>query len=89
MTAVMGTASGGALFSNLVITLLLALTVGLYLQIVMVEHDANEGAPVPTASVRIVEQTAADALQPTEQGLVPLPEDQLRLIKQVFAPELL
>jgi hypothetical protein len=84
----MGRASGGAFFSNLVIVLLLALAVGLYLQIVMVEHGAGDTAPVPMASVRIVEQTAGDTPQSAATALKPLPEEQLRLIKQVFAPEL-
>jgi hypothetical protein len=89
MTAVTGRASGGAFLSNLVIVLLLAVAVGLYLQIVMVEHGADDGAPVPTASVRVVEQAAGDTVPSAAPPLQPLPDEQVRLIKQVFAPELL
>ncbi|MCB1775709.1 MAG: hypothetical protein KDI88_19005 [Gammaproteobacteria bacterium] len=85
MTAVIDRASGGAIFANLVIVLLLAVAVGLYLQLVMVQPGATDTTPVAAASVRVVEQ----AIDSGGQGLVPLPEDQVRLIKQVFAPELL
>jgi len=88
MTAAIGRESGGAFFSNLVIVSLLALAVGLYLQIVMVEPGKAVGEPMQAASVRIVEQPYDDMAGET-QGLVPLPADQLQLIKQVFAPELL
>lgn len=88
MTAVIGRAAGGAIFSNLVILLLLGLAVGLYLQIVIVEHDAANGADLPAASVRIVEQPLEAAGPQASSGLVPLPADQLQLIRQVFAPEM-
>ena len=86
MTTAQQSASGAGLFSKLVVVLLLALAVGLYLKIVMID-DIAEDQSVPVASVQVLEgeETAAspEAAAPRD-----LPEDQMDLIKRVFAPEL-
>ena len=82
------TSAGGGLFSKLVVVALLAVTVALYLRIVMVDEtapQANEPS-VAQASVRVLEgDEPAAAAQPLEI----LPEEQMAVIMQVFAPELL
>ena len=79
--------NAGGIISTLVIILLLAVTVWLYLQIVMVQPSpttvsaGEDGAP--QASVQVLEGDEAAAITtPT-----PLPEDQMALLRQVFAPE--
>ncbi len=78
--------TGGGLFSKLVVVVLLAVAIGLYLQIVMMdgERQANRN-PAPQVSVPIVE---SDAPAEPQQVPRPLPEDQQALIMRVFAPEL-
>lgn len=81
--------SGGGFFSKLVVVALLALAIVLYLRIVMVEHNgggtASEAAP--QASVQVVE--GDEAVPVAAAQLQALPGDQMELILQVFAPELL
>jgi hypothetical protein len=98
-TAGQGASSGGWVSTAIVVVLLL-LAIGLYLQIVMVERDPGEGRATPQASLQA---GGADVPGPTTQAdpatppSVPvaaemprdLPEDQMELIKQVFAPELI
>ena len=75
--------SAGGIFSTLVVVLLLAVTVGLYLQIVMLDPATPpSGGLVPQASVQVLE---GDEL-PTMPSPEPLPADQMDLILQVFAP---
>ena len=88
--------SGGGFFSKLIVVLLLAVAVGLYLRIVMVDSGTTSAQPAPQASVQVVEGSPADSATAsgTEQAsastdVQPLPDDQMKLIKQVFAPELL
>jgi hypothetical protein len=79
--------AGGGFFSKLIVVALLALTVALYLRIVMVEGDSQGVAqPVPEASVRVLE---GDEPAPRDQALAELPKAQMDLILQVFAPEML
>jgi len=75
------------MFSRLVIVVLLAVTLGLYLKIVVMDAGQAQDASVPRASIQVVEvETAAT---PAVQAPQAAPEDQMLLIKQVFAPELL
>ena len=78
--------TGGGFFSKLIIVVLLAVAIGLYLQIVMMdgERQASQN-PASQVSVPIVE---SDAPAPLKQVFKPLPEEQQALIMQVFAPEL-
>ena len=80
--------TGSGLFSKLIVAALLALAIGLYLQIVMKDGERYaEEQPAPQASVRIVEDnTQTDSAQ---QSLKALPEEQQAVIMRVFAPELL
>lgn len=80
------TTSGSGLFSKLVVLLLLALAIGLYLRIVMVEGESHYEAPPTQASVRVIEgDEPAPALG--AQPLRDLPVDQMSLIEQTFATE--
>lgn len=88
MATTPGKMSGSGFVSNLVVLLLLAVAVGLYLRIVVIEGDRQYREAVPQASIQIVEAHEAPAGEPN-RILVPLPDDQMMLIKQVFAPELL
>ena len=88
MTTAEQGAFGGSLASKLVVVLLLALSVGLYLRIVMVGGEQQADAPRPQASVRIVEG-GTPAQSADSDALKELPADQMQLIKQVFAPELM
>lgn len=72
-------AAGSGWFSRLVLLALLGLTVGLYLRIVM-PHAGQAAVP---ASLRVVESAPAPA-----SSLQPLPEDQMKLVRDLFAPEL-
>ena len=90
MTATQQTTSGEGWFSKLVVVLLLAVAIGLYLRIVMVDDKGGNGESAPRASVRVVESGApltssTDAVEQPQE----LPEDQMALIKRTFAPELL
>jgi hypothetical protein len=91
MTTTRQGASGGW-FSKLVVVLLLALAVGLYLRIVMVDGGMQQ-ASAP-ASVRVVEGEAASgpsaADEASDEGseLEALPAEQMELVRRVFAPEL-
>ena len=73
------------MFSKLVIVVLLAVTLGLYLKIVILDAQQAQLEPIPQASVQVVEGASAVAPTPAKA----LPDDQMQLIKQVFAPELL
>lgn len=79
--------SGGGLVSTLVVMLLLAVAIGLYLRVVMVESGQHADVPVQQASVRVVE--GDEPVLPSDAQLLrELPADQMVLIKQVFAPEM-
>jgi hypothetical protein len=72
-------AAGSGWFSRLVLLALLGLTVGLYLRIVM--PPAGQGtAP---ASLQVIESAPEPAA-----AMHPLPEDQMQLVRDLFAPEL-
>lgn len=76
--------SAGGIASTLIVVLLLAVAVGLYLQIVMLDPPTlPSGGLAPQASVQILEGDEVPTIPPTE----PLPADQMDLIRQVFAPE--
>ena len=75
------------MFSKLVIVVLLALTIGLYLKIVVIDAGQEQLVSAPQASIQVVEvETAAEPVTPVSKDVS---EDQMLLIKQVFAPELL
>ena len=88
MTTAQQKASGGGLISNLVILVLLAATVGLYLMIVMDDDQGQYSQPMPQASIQVVEEQVS-SVPAGAQTPEDLPDDQMQLIKQVFAPELL
>jgi len=71
------------MFSKLVIVVLLAVTIGFYLKIVMLDKQPVSKEPIQQASVQVVEGSTAAA--PAKD----LPDDQMRIIKQVFSPELI
>jgi hypothetical protein len=75
--------AGGGFFSKLIVVALLALTIALYLRIVMVEGDSQTAGQ---ASVQVLE---GDEPAPQAQPLTELPATQMELILQVFAPEML
>ncbi|MCB1790578.1 MAG: hypothetical protein KDJ24_09805 [Gammaproteobacteria bacterium] len=81
------TSGGSGLFSKLVVVVLLALAVGLYLKIVMIEGKAHYSAPAQQASLRVVEGNEKVASTPVQQALRDLPPEQMALIRQVFATE--
>ena len=91
MAAAGQTSSGGGWFAKLVVVGLLALAIGLYLRIVMVDRDPKGSAQVQQASMRIVE-SAETGMQPSAalgtSAVRRLPEDQLQVILRVFAPEM-
>jgi len=92
MTTTQQNASGGGLFSKLVVVLLLALAIGLYLRIVMVEAEAPVQAVSSQVSVPVVEETPATPVTPApavaDNDLKPLPDAQMDTVRRVFAPEL-
>ena len=91
MTAANEASAGGGWFSKLVVVVMLALAIGLYLWIVMVDRERAANEPIPQASIRIIENDRAGmqaAATPEASGLKNLPEDQLQLILRVFAPEI-
>jgi hypothetical protein len=67
--------------------LLLAVVFGLYLRKGSVEDERPHRDPAPQASVRVIEGNGS--LTDLSNPRPPLPADQMELIKQVFAPELL
>jgi hypothetical protein len=69
-------AAGSGWFSRLVLLALLGLAVGLYLRIVV----PPSGQAAGPASLRVIESAPAP--------LQPLPDDQMRLVRDLFAPEL-
>lgn len=84
----------GGWFSKLAVMLLLALAIGLYLQIVMVDGGVGETGPGSPASIAVVEGAAAPAPsaagEAADEGgeLEALPAEQMELVRRVFAPEL-
>lgn len=87
MTTATQQTSGSAWFSKLVVVLLLALAVGLYLRIIMVEEKGAVSHAAPQASMQVVEGKA-QPVSPAPVAPKDLPEDQMALIKRVFAPEI-
>jgi len=77
------------MFSKLVIVVLLAVTLGLYLKIVILDEPRLQAEPIPQASVQVVEGAAGTAAPTPAPPTKALPDEQMQLIKQVFAPELL
>jgi FlaG/FlaF family flagellin (archaellin) len=75
------------MFSKLVIVVLLAVTIGLYLKIVVMDAGQTQVVSAPQASIQVVEVEATAT--PGASASKALPEDQMLVIKQVFAPELL
>jgi hypothetical protein len=75
----------GGIASILIVVLLLAVTVGLYLQIVLFDQPSSSPSVglVPQASVQVLEGDEVPTLPAGE----PLPADQMQVIIQVFAPE--
>lgn len=90
MTTTHPDTAGSGWISKLLVVLLLATAIGLYLQIVMVDHRATEDGPPRQASVRVIEAGPSEpgAAAPAGSGVKELPEDQMDLIRQVFAPEM-
>ena len=76
------------MFSKLLIIVLLAATIGLYLKIVMIDDPATVVGKPPQASVQVVEVPAPAATSASPAAPKALPEDQMQLIREVFAPEL-
>ena len=75
------------MFSRLVIVVLLAVTLGLYLKIVLLDAGQTQVTPAPQASIQVVEvETGAEPAAPVSKAVA---ENEMLLIKQVFAPELL
>jgi len=91
MTTAAQGSTGGSWFSKLVVVALLALAIGLYLQIVMLQPQTGGEEAAPQAEVQPVEaeQVAAPATEAAPvQGPQDLPEDQMSIIRHVFAPEM-
>ena len=79
--------SGGSLVSTMLVMLLLVVAIGLYLRVVMVEQNQHADVPAQQASVRVVE--GDEPVLPADARLLQdVPDDQMALIKKVFAPEL-
>lgn len=75
----------GGIVSILIVVVLLAVTLGLYLQIVLFDQSSsppNVGL-LPQASMQVLE---GDEVLVAPVG-APLPADQMQVIIQVFAPE--
>lgn len=86
MTSNAQTGSGGGMIAKIAVLVLLALTLFLYLRIIWQDNDDLARTATSQASVRVVE---SGAQSPTpNDGLRDLPEDQMRQIIEVFAPEL-
>ena len=86
MSTAQSNSSGGGFISKIVVVLLLALAIGLYLRIVMVDGTKRYDEPAPQASMQVLEGDSARTSGGAQ--LQHLPEDQLALIRRVFAPEL-
>lgn len=80
MTEASSKPSGSGFFSKLLVLALLALAIWLYLRIVLIDGDRTYVQAPAQASVRVVE---ADS-----PPLRALPEEQMALVRRVFAPEL-
>lgn len=72
----------GGILATLFVLLLLAASVALYLQIVVVEGGMLSDGGTAPASVRVGESSA-----PQTGAMRPLPADQMALVERVFAPE--
>lgn len=89
-----GKVDGGIMLTLALLVLLIGLAVVVYLRVMVPAEPSQGEATVPAASKRIVEidstaaQEGATATVPAEQHLQPLPDEQLQLIRDVFAPEL-
>ena len=77
--------SDGGIASILIVVLLLAVTVGLYLQIVLFDPPSSSPSVglVPQASMQVLEGDEVPVAPVGE----PLPAEQMQIIMQVFAPE--
>ena len=77
----------GRIFSALTVIILLAVAGGLYMQIVMKEKPIPriDTLNVPTASVQVLE--GSDVPEVAAPAPQPLPDDQMGVVLQVFAPE--
>lgn len=89
MTSAETKRAGNGLLSKLFLVILLALAIGLYLQVVTVDTGRHGGETAPRASLQVLEGDEPGIFRPAAQGLVDLPPDQMRLIIEVFAPEML
>ena len=91
MTTAAQGSTGGSWFSKLVVVALLALAIGLYLQIVMLQPrtGGEEAAPRPEVQPVAAETAPAPAAEAAPlQEPQDLPEDQMNVIRRVFAPEM-
>jgi len=91
MTTTAQGSSGGGWFSKLVVVALLALAIGLYLQIVILQPQAHRESAASQVDMPRVEAATAPApaaQAAPAQGLRDLPEDQMSVIRRVFAPEM-
>lgn len=112
MTTTAQGVSGGSWLAKLVVVALLALAVGLYLRIVIVEPAAPEPVAAaqisaqstagdgtlaaaqavesesPVSEAPVSETPATEVQTAASEPLRDLPEDQLDLIRRVFAPEM-
>lgn len=75
----------GGIVSILIVVLLLAVTLGLYLQIVLFDQSSSSPSVglVPQASMQVLEGDEVPVAPVGE----PLPAEQMQVIIQVFAPE--
>lgn len=96
MTTATQGGSGGGWFSKLLILLLLVAAVALYLLALKPGPGWYQGAPAGQASIRVIEGAAPSLapasaqprpVTPLGRPLQDLPEDQMALIRRVFAPE--
>lgn len=76
------------MFSKLVIVVLLAVTLGLYLKIVILDEPMATPAVLPPASVQVVEHKMPATPVADKEVREVAPEEPMLLIKRVFAPEL-
>ena len=91
MTTAAQGSSGASWLSKLVVVALLAVAIGLYLQIVILQPQTGGEAAAPQAEVQPV--GAETATVPTAEAAPAqepqdLPEDQMNIIRRVFAPEM-
>lgn len=80
--------ASGRIVSALTVILLLAVAAGLYLQIILQEKPIPriDTVEAPTASVQVLEGGEAPVISAAESQRS-LPEAQMAVILQVFAPE--